>query len=163
VTLKPATFKVRHEISSNYSAFCLPNAVPMHDHSVSGSAISGCSQPYPVPPVDLRKAATATDPPDLTVKHRPFRPCYRARCCCYVLGASQNRCRQHQKMYSHRKGSFRRPAGRKFASRFEGLSGPRAIARQGRGGRFGDAYRRLLRCAPCPISLITPRSYPRSQ
>ena len=57
-TLKPATFEVRHEISSNFSAFCLPNAVPMQqNHSVSGSEISGCSQPYPGPPVDLRKAA----------------------------------------------------------------------------------------------------------
>jgi hypothetical protein len=27
------------------------------NHSVSGSEISGCSQPYPGPPVDLRKAA----------------------------------------------------------------------------------------------------------
>src|ERR1700694_3820355 len=57
-TLKPATFEVRHEISSNFSAFCLPNAVPMQqNHSVSGSEISGCSQPYPGPPVDLRKTA----------------------------------------------------------------------------------------------------------
>jgi len=45
-------------MSSNFSAFCLPNAVPMQqNHSVSGSEISGCSQPYPGPPVDLRKAA----------------------------------------------------------------------------------------------------------
>ena len=57
-TLKPATIEVRHEISSNISAFCSPNAVPMQqNHSVSGSDISGCSQPYPGPPVDLRKAA----------------------------------------------------------------------------------------------------------
>ena len=57
-TLKPATFEVRHEISSNFSALCLPNAVPMQqNHSVSGSEISGCSQPYPGPSVDLRKAA----------------------------------------------------------------------------------------------------------
>ena len=45
-------------MSSNFSAFCLPNTVPMQqNHSVSGSEISGCSQPYPGPPVDLRKAA----------------------------------------------------------------------------------------------------------
>jgi hypothetical protein len=37
-TLKPATFEVRHEISSNFSAFCLANAAPMQqNHSVSGS------------------------------------------------------------------------------------------------------------------------------
>jgi hypothetical protein len=55
---EPATFKVRHEISSNFSSFRLPNAVPMQqNHSVSGSEISGCSQPYLGPPVDLRKAA----------------------------------------------------------------------------------------------------------
>ena len=41
-TLKPAAFEVRHEISSNFSAFCLPNAVPLQqNHSVSGSEISG--------------------------------------------------------------------------------------------------------------------------
>src|SRR5271156_2301256 len=57
-TLTPATFGGRHEISSNFSAFRLLNAVPIQqNHSVSGSEISGCSQPNPGPPAHLPTAA----------------------------------------------------------------------------------------------------------